>query len=176
MKNTGSATAGHDLSADALESTDAQRDLLLDLVRGILITCVVIIHFGSEIFERGSWPGEAIYLGIILNELCHFAVPGFIFLSGYVHAKKYRQYSGVLVFYRRRFRSIVIPYLFVSGCYILWAYLSHPHPGLHSVKRLLFLIFISGVDGPLYFVPVIVQFYILFPLLARVFSDSDGDN
>jgi peptidoglycan/LPS O-acetylase OafA/YrhL len=103
-------------------------------------------------------------------------VPAFIFLSGYVHAKKYRQYSDVLGFYRRRFRSIVVPYLFVSGCYTLYAVLSPSHPGFGSLQNYLFLFFVSGVDGPLYFVPVIVQFYLLFPLLARVFSSSDSSD
>ena len=54
VNNTGCAPAGHDFSAGGLVSLGARRDPLLDLIRGILITGVVIIHFGSEIFERSS--------------------------------------------------------------------------------------------------------------------------
>ncbi len=155
------------------EESLLRRDPLLDYIRGVLILAVMVAHFGSGVFEHGQvkWPLFAVYVGIVMNEIGHFAAPGFFLLSGYINAKLYKPNLNIGKYFRRRFRSIGIPYIAVSLSYAAWRIVHDQF----SLKVFLHSFFLFGVDAQLYFVPVIVQFYLLFPLLAALLKSTENN-
>ena len=96
-------------------------------------------------------------------------MPGFLFLSGYINARGYDRFDSRLAFYRRRFRAVIIPYIVVSVFYILWTKVPDSPVKSMSLEPgfLLYLFFVKGMDFQLYFIPLLLQFYILFPFIYR---------
>ncbi|TBL75066.1 acyltransferase [Paenibacillus thalictri] len=145
--------------------------LELEIVRAFAILAVLLIHGTSEAtveLELGG-AGQSIYLGI--NKLSNFAVPVFLMLSGLVLFYRYSgDWSGkqALVFYRRRIQQIVIPYLVWSLFYYFydqWLYNDSSVPLHFDGEEFLDLLPWADASYHLYYIIIIVQFYLLFPLL-----------
>jgi peptidoglycan/LPS O-acetylase OafA/YrhL len=144
----------------------------LDIVRAIAILAVVAIHATSEATVElpvGS-TAQAVYLAV--NKLCNFAVPVFILLSGVVLFYRYSNDWGAkqgVTFYLRRVKQVVIPYLVWSLFYYLYNQWIFSRNTLHFDWRA-FLDLLPWADASyhLYFMTIIVQFYLLFPLLMTL--------
>ncbi|WP_248930497.1 acyltransferase [Paenibacillus hamazuiensis] len=151
----------------------AKRKLIeLDIVRAIAILAVLTIHGTSEAtveLPSGSI-GQSIYLAI--NKLSNFAVPVFIFLSGLV---LFYRYSGdwgarqAAQFYRKRIQQIVIPYLIWSFFYYIYDQWLVDRTRIRlDWREFAELLPWSDAAYHLYFIVIIVQFYLLFPLLMTL--------
>ena len=77
-------------------------------------------------------------------------------------------------FYRRRLLYILVPYLVWSLFYWVYGRLVHPETGPKSVQEALLALFTGEVYYHLYFIVVMVQFYLLLPLLIRAFRRFGG--
>ncbi|MFE5318804.1 acyltransferase [Paenibacillus sp. NPDC056579] len=151
--------------------------LELDIVRAFAILAVMIIHNSSEATVElpGGSTAQLIYLSI--NKLSNFAVPVFIFLSGMVlFYRYYDDWSGkqAFTFYLKRVKQVLFPYLIWSFFYYLYNQWVFDPKGLH-VNWAEFADLLPWADASyhLYFMIIIVQFYLLFPLmlwLSRVSS------
>lgn len=149
-----------------------QRITYLDLLRGIAILAVVTIHVTSYPVAFLSMDSTVYPLYFILNAASQFAVPAFLFLSSLVLF--YRYDGGVqgnwLLFYWKRLKRILLPYLFWSVYYSTYlSYIQHISfsDGLRKFLRGLPL---GGSYDHLYFMIIIAQFYVLFPLLSLLFQ------
>lgn len=150
--------------------------LALDFVRAFAILAVVTIHVTADAtvqLQSGStaWQGY-----VALNKLSNFAVPVFLFLSGLVLFYRYDGDWGAkqaAVFYGRRLRQILIPYLLWSFFYYVY---NQGFNGLAAIRvdlsdfasKLLW----AETSYHLYYIVIIVQFYILFPLLMTLVNRS----
>ncbi|CAG7631097.1 acyltransferase [Paenibacillus allorhizosphaerae] len=141
----------------------------LDIVRAIAILAVVAIHATSEATVQlpfGSGP-QLMYLTI--NKLCNFAVPMFIMVSGLVLFYRYdgdwsRRQAGY--FYMKRIRQVLFPYVFWSFFYYLYDQWMFDRSRLHlDWGEFAELLPWADASYHLYFMVIIVQFYLLFPLL-----------
>ncbi|MWV13754.1 acyltransferase family protein [Pseudomonas sp. R-28-1W-6] len=129
----------------------------LDLVRAVAIIAVVMIHVASFYpwFSKDfSWGGYYIYY-----QVTSFAVPTFILLSGLLlsmtGARRPFRYTEFL---RARFLYIFLPYCAWSAAYFAyrWDTLS---------PQIAMIDFVTGrAFFHLYFVVIIIQLYLLFPL------------
>lgn len=156
-----------------------QRDNRIDFIKGIAILGVVGIHFGgSFITKEYVWTGP-FYMGLFLSEVSSFGVPVFVFLSGWALHARYS--SGVLnfrSFYRRRLIKIGVPYVIVSW---MWFDILRGQPPFMG-KSLFALFFYYGIQPTLFFIPLIMQLYILYPffhilskrLAATTGAEEDG--
>lgn len=147
------------------------RSAYIDTLRGAAIFGVAVIHFGGSFANPGNAWTPSFYLGLILGQVFNFAVPLFIFLSGVLAGSS--QSRGTLWdYYRSRFVRIGLPYLAASAAsfYLLnhlpeWQAL----PDLGSqVKWLAQKLLYLGVEPTLYFIPLILQLYLLQPLLKAL--------
>ncbi|MDX6395612.1 MAG: hypothetical protein QOJ73_6675, partial [Streptosporangiaceae bacterium] len=98
--------------------------------------------------------------------LTHFSREGFFFISACMLTYAYKDIGreGLGRFYRRRFASVAIPYLCWSVIYFLYLlptahYASAPAALGHFAKE------IATGYYQLYFLIVIMQYYLVFPLV-----------
>ncbi|MGD9503824.1 MAG: acyltransferase [Syntrophobacteraceae bacterium] len=150
------------------------RDLSFDALRGVAILAVVAIHatgagYRFEGFESLTFNG---YFLLLYRQMLNFAVPTFIFISGFWMARLdvFREgaYSTSLL---RRLTKVVIPYLFWSFVIFALALVR----GVHiSWKGALFKLVTGSASTPYYFIIVILQLYILTPLLLYLNKSKFG--
>lgn len=137
--------------------TTEGRSNLVDMMKGIAIHGVVIIHIDSyfRFFHQNDFPT---FVTLLLSNLSRFAVPWFIITSGmFLHWKTASSYWSAKI------KHLVIPYILV--CIV--AYPVKYHLDGNSVLDF----FIKTIDGsvftPYYFVPLLIEFYILYAVLLK---------
>ncbi len=128
---------------------------------------VILIHTSVEPFyyyDKGSIYNIIIF---VFKKLISFAVPSFIFLSGFklfYGDKEYTSYK-YFTFLKNRFYKIFVPYFVANFVYII-GYI-YMFSAQYEVKQVLISIFLKGnIMGAFYFVVIIFQFYFLTPLFS----------
>ena len=139
-----------------------QRYKNFDYLRGLAIAAVVLIHVTAPtaIAEETG--------GIIFNQITRFGVPVFVFLSGWglTIAESYEKSANYLSFLKNRLVKLLPEYIVWNVIYYLYANLIEREaiPIGKFIQGLFW-----GMNYPhLYFVPLIVMFYIVYPLLTRL--------
>lgn len=154
-----------------------------NLLRVISIVAVMAIHAtarGEWIFIKSHVFFSDAFLGILLNQLARFSVPLFVVLSGYGLTLKYAAGDGgmgrkqTVAFFRGRAMKILLPFVFwtVLFFFLLKRYSWDPGFSFSDIfvvnLPLLFkYLTTSGVDYHFYFFIIILQCYLVFPLLFR---------
>lgn len=152
--------------------TGPERNTYIDTLRGWSIFGVVCVHFAGSFVTTDSFAwSPSFYLGLTLNQVFGFAVPLFIFLSGLLAGSSSRVVP-LGEYYAGRFWRIGFPYLvasfasfFLLNNYAEWQKL--PDLGarfIWLVQRLGYY----GVEPTLYFIPLILQLYLLQPALKAL--------
>ena len=149
------------------------RNPAIDWIKAIGILSVVFIHCLPSFLDPGVSRAD-----IWLHSMTGFAVPGFLFASGFLYASQRDQPWQVML--RRRLKRILIPYLVFSGLtYVFpvstfstrttWINESLLGSGLDSswASILDSLAFGSAV-GPYYYVFVIFWLTLATPLIALI--------
>lgn len=106
-----------------------------------------------------------------LNTIGKLGVPVFFCLSGLVLFYAYfkREFTRELVidFYKKRLKYIVIPYIVISSIYVTYynfLYYSYPSAG-EMLKSYYTFIIHGNASYHTYFLYVLIQFYLLFPMM-----------
>jgi surface polysaccharide O-acyltransferase-like enzyme len=153
-------------------SASPGRNAYIDTLRGWSIFGVVTIHFAGSFVTTDvhAW-SPSFWLGLAFNQGFIFAVPLFIFLSGWL-AGNSRASQSLGEYYRGRFWRIGAPYLLVSLLSLFFlnhlpTLLQQPHFYAKAGWLLARLCF-DGVEPTLYFIPVILQLYLLQPALKAL--------
>lgn len=132
-----------------------------DFLRGIAILMVVSIHtFELFAIEDNIW-GE---VKIFLRQVIQCAVPIFIAISGFFLAQKQVSY---LPFLKRQIPKIYVPLLIWSLPYYIIALNSGYNPFAATA------IYLFCGFSIYYFIALIIQFYILSPILYK-FNNRGG--
>ncbi|MFD2371557.1 acyltransferase [Brevibacillus sp. GCM10020057] len=140
----------------------------LDLIRSFAFLAVVYQHvIGVYMRKPGVGEQTAILYGMLFH-LLKFAVPAFIFITGLVLLYNYYERVHYPSFIRKRVKEILVPYVVWSGVYLSL------QPNLQAdgqsicwtvLKNLL----TGSASYHLWFVVMIFQFYLLYPLWQRAF-------
>lgn len=110
---------------------------------------------------------------LLINQISKPAVPIFIFISGFLMHHMYMDKQLKLVtYYKKRLPTLIFPYILWSlGYYLLYFKLGYyPLDLKFALSGLLWGTFIYH----LYFMVIIIQMYILYPLF-KVFSNRFGE-
>jgi len=139
-----------------------ERETGYDLLRVWAIVAVVSIH----VLMVYRVPGAPVSAVSLLDDLLHFAVPVFFFVSGALVWGGYRgssaaHYAGFL---QRRAITVAAPYLAWSALYLTIAGIRGNW--VYWVAHTPLLLFTGRSWYHLYFVPVLLLFYLLTPLAA----------
>ncbi|MCA1031328.1 acyltransferase [Bacillus timonensis] len=144
----------------------------LDMLRGIAIIGVILIHISGTMlvtFVNGSF-SEVI--AIFVNQASRYAVPVFLFLSGLGLTLSNSLEKGYFLFIRHRITKIILLYFVWNVIYYLFVI------GVNSGSFNIIIFIKNFILGSnyyhLYYVPLIILFYLLYPLLLKIGDKKVG--
>ena len=135
-------------------------------MNALLCLFVVMIHLTfaplSELIQK-SFPHIAIF---VLNKTLGFCVPTFIFLSGFKLFKSYEKRPlNTKSFLKRRFNKIAVPYFIAVLIYMIYfGSKGWLEDGIFKS------VFLGTVSAHFYYIVILLQLYLLFPILFRLFK------
>lgn len=145
----------------------------IDYLRGFSIIAVIAIHT-SCYFSKIPEVNTLLKLNIIINTLSFFAVPLFVFISGFVLNIKYRGSFSKRIFYSKRLMSVLPQYVIFSIIYlavtITYLYMQGSEQQI-SFLMILFKIFTASSFSHLWYISLIVQLYIIYPYIEKIHSN-----
>lgn len=125
-----------------------------------------MIHTSAAVLLSTPPQSRGFQAAGFLNQFARYAVPAFILIAGAGLFHNYGQRPKISLgsYYLRRLSSIGLPYLFWSAVYFAYAQWS---AGTYSdlLPRFLVALATASAVYTFYFFPIIVPFYLLFPLV-----------
>lgn len=140
-------------------------------LRGFGVLAVIAIHTTGYFTEVKQF-NALVLLNLWTDIFSQFAVPLFILVSGFVLAQNYRAGFSLRVFYIKRTRSIIPQYLIFSALYTAfnnWAVMKNSSLGI-NLMLILKNIWHSEASYHLWFFSIIIQLYILYPLIIKIYT------
>ncbi len=145
----------------------------VEYMRGFAALAVIAVHVSMN-YTRISAVNLLALLDVFIYIAAHFAVPVFIFVSGWVLAARYTGDYSPGEFYRRRARTILLPYLFFTALYLVVRVEGTiGFAGVPSLERVIEALLLGTGAYHLWFFALIIQLYLLFPLIARGYDLFD---
>lgn len=148
-----------------------ERQPQIDILKAFAIIGVILIHITSNAFALYPEKSAAWFAFVILDQIMRFSVPLFVALSGYTLAiSDQKRHLAPYDFYlRRTFR--IIPY-YLAAAAVIYVYLSSISPWSQIKNPYPFwqIILFGRADYHLYFIPMIIQLYLIFPLIIKTFN------
>jgi len=159
-------------------STSTQRVAGYDALRALAATAVIAIHVmaaGIAVTHAPVVPGTGLYA---TYTFIWFATPAFAFLTGaliWAPRRPVTTWSEYRTFLRRRATVVLFPYLFWTAFYILYGRYTptelRPQMPLGSyIVDVIRLLGLGRASFHLYFIPVVLEFYLIAPLASRAFA------
>ena len=147
----------------------------LDICRGIAILAVLFIHVSGHFLPalhspHSHTPPSAFWYALAVPNLdSQWAVPCFLMLSAFANALSLARNPDLPGYARRRLKAAVLPYVLWSGVYVLVnRALGHEtHLSLGHIAKLLLT---GTAEFHLYFFVLVIELYILLPLLLPIFK------
>lgn len=137
----------------------------IDILKGLAILGVIAIHVDSNLFNFVA-DETIIKNGIFtFDQIVRFSVPFFVFLSGLALGSKYLDKKiDVIEFLKRRVFKLLPLYFLWTGIIYLITHMVPSWSGFSDSFPLWQVIFWGKAEYHLYFVPMVFQLYLLFPL------------
>ncbi|WP_434578077.1 acyltransferase [Thermoanaerobacterium thermosaccharolyticum] len=140
----------------------------IDVLKGISIIAVLIIHTTGIAVSDLDKSSLSYIVFAVLNRFSQFAVPAFIFASSMLLMYNYGDSNDWKLFYKKRFKNVLLPYIVWTMIYGIYLYVIYNEPlkSILTVENL----FLGGMFYHLYFIVIIVQLYLLFPILLYIYK------
>ncbi len=135
----------------------------IDSLRTFSIFAVILIHTTTRTLESAGYNLHAFEITLFLNQLARFAVPLFFLISGFVLELNSDLHLNYLGYLKKRLGKIFVPYIFWSLIYYLFIY-NQNHDNFVRV------LLTGNASYQLYFIPTLLIFYIIFPLLHKIYK------
>ena len=147
---------------------------LMSRYRGVMmgICALMILFFHDWVITVSEFPVIGAIEGF-LKTRGYYGVDVFFLLSGMGLSYAMRKETSVRRFYLRRLRRVYVPFLEVL---LLKALLEKWSLGTILARALCVEVFSRGIYSFLWFVPVILWLYLLYPLLHRMLDGSRNDD
>jgi len=149
---------------------------LTDWFKVIAAIAVVGIHATSQSETRFAASHDLTsldFLGVVVNQWARFSVPIFLYLSAYGLAISNKVNEDLslsrnwLAFQSRRLPTILVPYLFFSAIAIAMEFQNYTGNTAETALQIVTKLRTGAADYHLYFLVILAQCYLLFPLLMR---------
>ncbi len=142
------------------------RNRSYDYVRIIAMLFVIGIHAWGSVENLAPSGGKG-FSDLIFPKCLGLAVPVFFALSGVVSLD--REYTDFLLYYKKRFVTIVIPMLVYAVLYVVYADFETGTLSLKTVSHYFTKIITGKVHGTWWFVYAILGVYFITPFLSCMF-------
>lgn len=142
---------------------------IADQLKGLSILAVIGLHLLTLVSPANFFKSPNNLIFISLDQLMRFCVPVFIFLSGFGLSLKYQsQRLKLFSFYKSRLTKLLPLYLLWSAYYLFLSEYIDPWWKVLQTGPVWKIIALGWSDYHLYFVSVIFQLYLLYPLLLTI--------
>ena len=143
----------------------------IDYLRGFAILAVVAIHSSGH-FTETSNVNLLLTINVIIDIFLYFAVPLFIFISGFVLYIKYKGLFSKKLFLQKRAKSILPPYIIFSILYTLYdiTIAINGNSSFPSIMKITFNFLIASSYYHLWYFALIIQFYIFYPYIIKTYD------
>jgi surface polysaccharide O-acyltransferase-like enzyme len=140
----------------------------VDVLKGIAIIAVLMIHTTGSAVSTLYKSSISYLIFAFINRFSQFAVPAFIFASSMLLMYNYSDGDNWKLFYKKRFKNVLLPYIVWTMIYGIYLYVIYNEPlkSILTVENLFF----GGMFYHLYFIVIIVQLYLLFPILLYIYK------
>ncbi|WP_404274693.1 acyltransferase [Exiguobacterium undae] len=141
----------------------------IPVIRSIAAILVVSVHVIAGLYYVG---GEFTNTSIgYINQLARIGTPIFAIISAFLlMSMVLRKGFDLRQFIQSRFSKIFVPYLIWSSVYLLYKY--HVENSLNPDLSISSYFLYGNAHYHLYFILTVLQFYLVFPLLARFKKNS----
>ncbi len=151
---------------DKSEQFSSSRIYFFDFIKGISIIGVVLIHIAYFYYDFSEYGNFALYQDYIIK-IFRYAVPFFIISSGFLLSLKNFSKENLFNFYKSKLIRLIIPYFIF--CLVIFLLKNNNFNILSFLKE-----FISGgISTPYYFMSILFQLYIIYPLIIFLFNKFD---
>lgn len=144
----------------------------LDYLRSFAIIGVIIIHSTGRLwwFPYIKQVNALAVTTTFSWSFAAFAVSLFIFISGFVHAYIYknRDIGPIGTFYLKKLLFILPPYVLFAVIYHFYYIIKND--GEFTLIKLVFNMLTAGSAYHLWYIAVIIQIYLLYPLIQRLYN------
>lgn len=139
----------------------------VDVFRGMAIVSVVAHHL-TGLALRHSEVGSALHTGLaVVNRTLHFVVPAFVFMTALVLTRSAIRRFEPGKYYWARVRTALLPYLLWTVLYVLFRVASGQDDAAALSDPQRWQVWVQYGKGyfHLYFLLIVLQFYLVLPLL-----------
>ncbi len=138
-------------------------------LKGLSILAVIGLHLLTFVPPQKVFQFPTNFIFFTFNQALRFCVPVFIFLSGFGLSLKYQnQPLNLKHFYISRLSKLLPLYLLWSAYYLFLSELIKPWWKVLETGPIWKILLLGWSDYHLYFVSVILQLYLLYPLLIKL--------
>lgn len=144
------------------------------LMRGFVVLGVIMMHT-TWFFSRNNTETLITLSAMLLDIISLFAVPLFMFISGYIFSSKHKHADAYsFSFFKKMFFSVLSPYLLFSLMYILGTYFyTNSEYSIWQITKML----LTGTAAiHLGFFRALFGFFIFYPLIIKLFMQSYRQN
>lgn len=145
----------------------------IEYLRGFAILAVIAIHISAN-FTHIQNINLLLIVNVIVDVFSHFAVPLFIFISGFVLSFKYKGSFSQKTFYKKRAKFVLPQYIIFSLLYILLNIAISSLNGslkIPSIITIVFYFLTASSYYHLWFFALIIQFYIFYPWIIKLYEN-----
>jgi surface polysaccharide O-acyltransferase-like enzyme len=141
----------------------------MDILRAICALAVVIIHTSGYTLINSAEGSVSYNVSLSLNQIARFSVPLFLFLSGLGLGISYKKDESYFKFLKKRVFKIIPPYILWGSLYLILIQKNYDYKNWVEL-------FLKGdkVFYHLYYIPLIMTLYIIFPILYPLFKRIEG--
>lgn len=145
----------------------------IEYMRGISMLGVVGIHVGSQYIVNNTVAN--MHLVAVFEIVTRFSVPIFFFISafGLFYNLDWDKKLNYGKFIRKRFETVVVPYLAWSVFYLLLYGSHYDNMAVFKPIHVLFVLFFGLACYQLYFMVILIWFYLLMPLWIFIVKRMD---
>lgn len=141
----------------------------LDIIRAVAAFAVMMIHITAYPLSTLPIESKSFFWYSLLNQWSRFSIPAFVLITGLVLFLGYgrRDEFKTGEFLTKRLQSVAIPYLVWTVLYMLWrTRIEGSWP--RFPERLTWSVVQGNAMYQLYFIVLIFQYYLLFPLIRPI--------
>src|SRR5699024_1272603 len=141
----------------------------IGFIRAIACLCIVMVHVTAGFYYEND--GTFTWFNQFFNQISRYGTPAFAIISGFLlYNQAIKKGFTFKYFVQSRFTKVIIPFLIWSIVYLIlkWSYGQFELPNWSSseeVKDFMYFFFTGKSNYHLYFISIVVQFYLIFPLL-----------